>query len=70
MSTNWALSSSLRQVIFESALSLRIMIETGKVDLTRDFEIKCIDCDCPLDFPGYSVETDQGVEGVVRLVKK
>jgi hypothetical protein len=66
---NWALHSSLRQVVFESAVSLRIMIETDKVDLGGGFEIKFVDYDCAPDFPGYSVETVSGVDDLVHLVK-
>jgi hypothetical protein len=33
LGSGWARDSSLGQIIFESALSLRIMIETDKVDL-------------------------------------
>jgi hypothetical protein len=51
---DWACGSSLRQVVFESALSLRRMIETGKVDLSGGFEITFVDYDCSMDLPGYS----------------
>jgi hypothetical protein len=54
---DWALHSSLQWVTFESALSLRVMMETDKVDLSGGFEIRFVDCDCPLEFPGFSVET-------------
>jgi hypothetical protein len=47
---DWAKCSSLHLVIFESALSLRAMIETGKVDLHKGFEIEFVDCDCGMDF--------------------
>jgi hypothetical protein len=43
---DWALHSSLRQVIFKSALSPRIMIETYKVDMSRTFKITFVMCDC------------------------
>jgi hypothetical protein len=69
LSHNWAFRSSLRQVVFESALSLRMMIETDKVDLSEGFEIKFIDYDCALDFPGYSVEPVSGVDDLVHLVE-
>jgi hypothetical protein len=57
LSQNWALGSSLHQVVFESAVSLRMMIETGKIDLNGGFEIKFVDYDCSVDLPGYTVET-------------
>jgi hypothetical protein len=71
LANGWTHSSSLREVLFESALSLRVMIETGNIDLSDSFEIKLIDCDCFLDFPGYSVETvhDANANDLVRLVK-
>jgi hypothetical protein len=56
-------------VIFESALSLRVMIETGKVNLRPDFHIKFVECDCALDFPGYSVQPVQDASDVFHLVK-
>jgi hypothetical protein len=64
----WANPRSLRQVIFESALSLRIMIETGKVHLIQDFEIKFVEHDCGLDFRGYSVQPVPGANDIFRLV--
>jgi hypothetical protein len=45
------------------------MIETDKVDLQGDWKIKVVDCDCALEFPGYSVETVQGVDDSFHLVK-
>jgi hypothetical protein len=70
LSEDWAHDTSLARVIFESALSLRVMIETDKVDLQEGFEIEFVACDCPLDFPGYSLQTVQDAWGVFRLVKK
>jgi hypothetical protein len=52
LSKNWALGSSLRQVIFESAISLDMLIERNKVDLSQGFEIKFVDYDCLVDLPG------------------
>jgi hypothetical protein len=46
---DWARGSSLEEVIFESALSLRTMIQGGRVDLSGNYEIKVIDADCELD---------------------
>jgi hypothetical protein len=63
------MDSSLKQIIFESALSLRIMIETGKADLDGGVEIRFVDCDCALNFYGYSVETVQGSNDAIRLVR-
>jgi hypothetical protein len=47
----WAFKCSLHQVAFESALSLRIMIKTDKVDLREGVEIHLLECDYELDFP-------------------
>jgi hypothetical protein len=65
----WTDYSSLRQVVFESALSLRRMMETSKVALSESHEIRFVECDCALDFPGYSVQTVHGANDVFRLVK-
>jgi hypothetical protein len=56
-------------IVFESALSLRMMIETGKVDLRGGFEIKFVEYYCTPDLPGYCVETVSGVYDLVHLVK-
>jgi hypothetical protein len=69
LSKDWARFSSLHQVVFESALSLRIMLEMDKVDLSEDFEIKFVECDCALEFPGYFVQTVRASDDVIRLVK-
>jgi hypothetical protein len=69
LSKNWALGSSLRQVIFESAMSLRMMIERHKVDLSEGFEIKFVDYDCRVALPGYCVETVSGADDLGHLVK-
>jgi hypothetical protein len=70
LSKDWALSSSLRHVIFESALSLRKMIETDNVDLREGFEIKFAEYDCSSNLPGYSVQTISGVKDFVHLVSR
>jgi hypothetical protein len=50
------------------------MIETDMIDLCRDvLKIQFVDCDCPLEFPGYSVEpadSEDPDNGLVKLVKK
>jgi hypothetical protein len=56
-------------VIFESALSLRTMIETDKVDLGGNLGIRFAKRDCALDFPGYSLQTVEGVDNCFHLVK-
>jgi hypothetical protein len=56
-------------VIFESALSLRMMIETDKVDLGGNFCIRFAKRDCALDFPGYSLQTVEGLDNLFHLVK-
>jgi hypothetical protein len=61
--------SSLRHVTFESASSLRAMIETDKVDLRGHFDIDVVDCDCELDFPGSSVVIGPGIDHYVYLIK-
>jgi hypothetical protein len=70
LSKDWALGSLLVRVIFESALSLRVMIERGKVDLQQEFEIQFVECDCQLDFPGYSLETVRGTHDVFHIVER
>jgi hypothetical protein len=59
---DWALGSSLSQVVFESAMSLRMMIETEKVDLSGGFTIKFVEYDCTLDLAGYCVEKVSAVD--------
>jgi hypothetical protein len=49
LAEEWAWGSSLEEVIFESALSLRTMIQAGQVDLKGSFRIKVIEADCELD---------------------
>jgi hypothetical protein len=66
LSKGWDLQSSLRQVIFESAESLRIMIQAGIIDLGRKCEILI---GKSAIFPGYSLEVCEGVENHFRLVK-
>jgi hypothetical protein len=57
LADSWALFSSLRQVVFECPLSLRVMIETNNVDLSGRFQLRFVERDYPFDFRGYSVET-------------
>jgi hypothetical protein len=45
------------------------MIETTKVDLSHDFDITFVKCDCPLDFHGYFVENVPGEDDLFHLVK-
>jgi hypothetical protein len=66
---DWALRTAFHQVVFESALSLRVMIEAAKFNLSEGLAIKFVDCDCPLDFPGYSIQPVNGAHDEVRLVK-
>jgi hypothetical protein len=70
LTKDWADESSLREVIFESALSLRVMIETDKVELNQSFYIKFIERDCKLVFRGYSVETVSGANDLFRITKR
>jgi hypothetical protein len=68
LSTGWALESSLRLVIFESALSRRTMTETDKADFQQVVGIKLVDCDCGLDFPGCSIQPPDDDNDSVRLI--
>jgi hypothetical protein len=69
LSQNWALQSSLHEVVFESAWSLRKMVQIDKVYLMEGLEIQFVECECALDFPGYCVETVRGGKGAIRLRK-
>jgi hypothetical protein len=57
-------------VIFESALSLRMMVETDRVDLRNRFVISFIGCDCGSDFLGDSVRTVRDANYMIRLTAK
>jgi hypothetical protein len=67
--TDWTRGSCLRQVVFESVLSLRLMLEAGTVDLSQEFEIKFVEYDRKLDFTGYVVQTVHSVSDVIRLLR-
>jgi hypothetical protein len=62
LGSQWVRDSSLHVVMFESALSLRIMIQTDKVDLREGFVIQSLECE--------TVETVQGANDMLRLVKR
>jgi hypothetical protein len=68
--TNWARGSSLEDVIFESAASLRMMIDADRVDLSEGFGITFIDRDCELDFLGDSVQRVSGGSDPIHLTRK
>jgi hypothetical protein len=51
---DWALESSLEQVLFDSGASLRRMLANGTVDLTGSFEIWTWLTDGNMDFDNYS----------------
>jgi hypothetical protein len=70
LAKDWALMSSLRLVTFESASSLRAMIETDSVDLSGHFDIDIVVCDCELNFPGSSVVIGPGLDHYAYLVKR
>jgi hypothetical protein len=53
---DWAMGSALQVVMFQSARSLRRMIESGQADLRGDYTIWIMRRDCELDFPGFSVQ--------------
>jgi hypothetical protein len=65
----WALASELNHVIFESASSLRLMIETGKADLRGTFKIEILNCDCELSFPGFILDTAPHARAAIRLLR-
>jgi hypothetical protein len=46
------------------------MIETEKIDWSERFEIKFVEYDCGLDFPGYSIQTVHGANDLFRLRRK
>jgi hypothetical protein len=69
LENNWTGETSLDRIIFQSAASLRNMIANGRVDLREGCEIQFVECDCPLDFPGYSVQPVQDASDVFNLVK-
>jgi hypothetical protein len=46
------------------------MIESDNVDLSEDFDVEVVECDCPLDFPGYCSSRVSGHNGSVVHVKK
>jgi hypothetical protein len=46
------------------------MVEMDKVDVSLDFEISFIECDCPLIFPGYYVKPVQRHNDVIRLSRE
>jgi hypothetical protein len=66
---DWAKGSALNRVIFESASSLRIMIETGKADLRGAFKIEILNCDCELSFPGLILDTAPHARAAIRLLR-
>jgi hypothetical protein len=45
------------------------MIETDKADLREGVEVKFIDGDCGLNFPGYSLQPVHGVNDVLHIMK-
>jgi hypothetical protein len=69
MVKGWSRKSSLRSVIFQSAGSLRTMIEKDNVDLSGKWELNVAACDCELDFPGYSVDSAPGIRNSIHLLK-
>jgi hypothetical protein len=69
LAPNWATTSSLTQVIFESGASLRTMIETSQVDLAGNFDIAILHWDCALVIPGYSAHVVPTAGDSVLLVK-
>jgi hypothetical protein len=46
------------------------MMETDKVDFQQVVGIKLVDCDCGLDFPGYSIQTPDDDNDSVRLITR
>jgi hypothetical protein len=71
MRKKWAADNSFASVRFQSALSLRKMMEEDKVDLDGTYEIQFVECDCELEFPGCSAEPvplSQNLFPLFRLV--
>jgi hypothetical protein len=66
---DWAVGSSLREVTFESALSLRMLIESRKVDLRQNFALIFVARDCLLNFPGYYLRSARCPKEAFRLRK-
>jgi hypothetical protein len=52
---DWALESSLEQVIFESAASLQRTLDSDCVDLTEGIGIRIDDCNSDIDSLGSSI---------------
>jgi hypothetical protein len=69
LAANWSKNSSLTRVIFDSAASLRTMIETSNVDLGGNFDIAILHWDCELVVPDYSVHVLSTAGNFVFLVK-
>jgi hypothetical protein len=66
----WYDGTKDRTVIFESGASLKAIIESGEKYVFGSFEIEIGECDCDLDFDGFSVDDRRNANGWIRLVKK
>jgi hypothetical protein len=64
---DWSIGSSFDNVTFESAASLRVMIETGNADFDGAFQIRIEECDCELVFTGYTVAVIGEVHHLVKM---
>jgi hypothetical protein len=72
LSKDWALRSSLKNVIFESATSLSTILEKGQVDFAGITDIEFVTWDCDLDisrFPGFKIDDRRDAGGSVHLSK-
>jgi hypothetical protein len=56
-------------VQFESAAALKAMTDAGDANLGERLLIEVLNCDCELEFPGYSVSQSMAGDGSVHLVR-
>jgi hypothetical protein len=67
---DWTTGSSIQTVQFESAVSLRRMIDHRRIELTDELHIEVANWDGQTDIPGYSAEIDAANGHLARLVKR
>jgi hypothetical protein len=69
LAKNWAWSSGLRQVVFESSEALQKVIRAGSADLSRCCEFIVANGEGKFGCPGYATEIIPEMPGFLRLVK-
>jgi hypothetical protein len=69
LSQKWAWWTGLKQVIFESGESLRLMIVNGSADLSKGCEFIVARGEEELVFPGYSTNIIPETPNLMRLLK-